>query len=67
LKDLLISKHEKVQPEKEKPENEPLREVGSVNKEVTTIDGNIGFSSPFLKDQENTKKVSVSLRVKANA
>lgn len=61
LKDLLISTHEKID------ENQSAEDPDTPNKksmpalaDVGTIEGDIGFSSPFLKDDTETQKKPVT-------
>ena len=53
MKDLLISTHEKVEEQEDNVKDNPVKS------EVGTMEGNIGFSSPFLKDGNEGEKKPV--------
>ena len=59
----MISKHEKLENEEneENNQNTPKNNEISISPEVATMKGEIGFSSPFLKDDEQGTKKPVSI------
>jgi hypothetical protein len=59
LKDLLISTHEKVEEEDKTPDVTNPKDI-PVKSDVGTMEGDIGFSSPFLKDGNEGEKKPVS-------